>query len=86
MPGVTRDSILKLVKSNYSEVDVQERPFNIDEFLECHKYGKLAEVFMSGTAAIITSVDKIEIRDKMYTFNNKKKELAVKLKKDIEDI
>lgn len=67
-------------------MDVQERPFNIDEFLECHKYGKLAEVFMSGTAAIITSVDKIEIRDKMYTFDSKKKELAVKLKKDIEDI
>jgi branched-chain amino acid aminotransferase len=57
LPGVTRDSILKLTKSNYPEVEVQERPFSIDEFFETYKKGNLVEVFMSGTAAVVSPVN-----------------------------
>ena len=48
---------------------MQERPFSIAEFYETHKKGNLVEVFMSGTAAVITPVDKIEIRGQMYSFD-----------------
>ena len=34
--------------------------------------GNLVEVFMSGTAAVITPVDKVEIRGQMYSFDKKK--------------
>lgn len=54
LEGVTRDSILKLAKEIDSSVETMERPINIKEFIERFKANQIEEVFMSGTAAIIT--------------------------------
>lgn len=67
LPGIVRDSIIKLTRDKF-DFDVVERNFTIDEFLETHRSGELIEVFMSGTAAVISQVDMIKLRDKKYHF------------------
>ena len=57
LPGITRDSIINLVPEFFPEMKVIERPFKIPEFIERHRNGELVEVFMTGTAAVISHVD-----------------------------
>ncbi|MCI0547790.1 MAG: branched-chain amino acid aminotransferase [Candidatus Rokubacteria bacterium] len=54
LPGVTRDSVLTLLRD--WKVPVSERPLAIDEVVAAHKQGSLAEVFGTGTAAVISPV------------------------------
>ena len=67
LPGITRDSIIKLTGDKF-DFKVTERNFSINEFIEKHKTGELVEVFMSGTAAVISQVNMIRLRDKDYNF------------------
>ncbi len=54
LPGVTRDSVLKLgPKLGY---EVEERPITIDEVMETAKNGRMSEAFGCGTAAVISPV------------------------------
>jgi branched-chain amino acid aminotransferase len=57
LPGVTRDSVLTLAKS--WGLEVQERKLPLDELLESSKTGALAEVFGTGTAAVISPVGEL---------------------------
>jgi branched-chain amino acid aminotransferase len=61
LPGVTRDSVLRLLE--HWGVPVEQRRLSIDEVFEAGKKGILQEVFGSGTAAIITPVKEIAYRD-----------------------
>jgi branched-chain amino acid aminotransferase len=54
LPGVTRDSVLQLLKS--WNVPAEERRISIDEIAEAHRNGTLEEVFGAGTAAVISPV------------------------------
>ncbi len=54
LPGVTRDSVLRLCRSK--GMKVSERVISIDELVSAAKSGKLQEVFGSGTAAVISPV------------------------------
>jgi branched-chain amino acid aminotransferase len=63
LPGVTRDSILNLVKQKFADtVDVSERDLTIYEVKERAAKGELVEAFGSGTAAIVTPISNIEFR------------------------
>lgn len=54
LPGITRDSALKLLKSwGYK---VTERKISIDELFEAAKSGALEEAFGTGTAAVISPI------------------------------
>lgn len=61
LPGITRDTVLKLLPS--LGIEVEERPIAIDEVVAAHKKGHLQEVFGTGTAAVVAHVAKIAYQD-----------------------
>lgn len=64
LDGVTRDSIINLLKEMGIKVEV--RPVSIDELIEAHKAGELKEMFGSGTAAVVSHVADISYQDTVY--------------------
>ncbi|MBW7844084.1 MAG: branched-chain amino acid aminotransferase [Bacteroidia bacterium] len=54
LAGITRDSCIKLLKSEGYEVE--ERKVSIDEIIEAHKNGLLNDAFGTGTAAIVAKI------------------------------
>lgn len=82
LPGVTRDSVLKLAA--HLGVNVSERPLAIDEVIAAIEKRTLREAFASGTAAIISPVGQIYYKKKEYVINSGKTgELAQKLFNEI---
>lgn len=57
LPGITRDSVIRILKSK--NIPVEERKISIDEVLDGAKSGALTEVFGTGTAAVISPVDRL---------------------------
>ena len=67
LPGVTRDSILKLTRSwNEFEFKVTERPIKMAEFIEAHQENRIVEMFGSGTAAIVSPIKCLNFHGKDY--------------------
>jgi branched-chain amino acid aminotransferase len=64
LPGVTRDSVIKLAK--HWGIKVTERQILIDEVVETAQSGKMQEMFATGTAAVISPVGEISFRGRMY--------------------
>lgn len=58
LPGITRDSVLTLLKS--WGIPVSERRLSIEELFQAHEDGKLIEAFGCGTAAVISPIGKLE--------------------------
>lgn len=57
LPGVTRDSILHILKDwGYT---IEERLLSIDELMEAGKDGSLVEAFGTGTAAVISPIGEL---------------------------
>lgn len=54
LPGITRDSVLKLAAQ--MGMPVEERAIAIQEIFDMHATGRLQEVFGTGTAAVISPV------------------------------
>ncbi len=68
LPGVTRDSILKLAPDlGYK---VKEEALAIDVIEEAAKSGNLTEVFGMGTAAVIAPVGELKYKDDVMVINN----------------
>ena len=61
LPGITRDSVLRLCKEWGYET--QERKISVDELIAAQKDGTLEEVFGTGTAAVISPVGKLRYKD-----------------------
>lgn len=59
LPGVTRDSILKLASSWGDRFDVVERFPTMREIQEAANEGRLLEAFGAGTAAVVTPISVI---------------------------
>ena len=69
LPGVTRASILDLARDHLSgkfpieglpsDLVVSEREINMAEIQEAEKEGRLLEMFGSGTAAVVSPVDRL---------------------------
>ena len=70
LPGITRDSVITLLKS--WGMKVSERRMTIDEVYAAHDAGKLEEVFASGTAAVISPVGELCWEDKQIIINDAK--------------
>ena len=64
LPGVTRDSVLTLMRE--MNVQVEERPISVEEVLSAHAAGTLQEAFGIGTAAIIAPIACIGYREKEF--------------------
>lgn len=68
LPGVTRDSVLQLLRdhesgksplANLPKIRVSEREIKMQELIDAASQNKLVEMFGSGTAAVISPVDRI---------------------------
>lgn len=69
LPGITRDSVLTLLRS--WGMNVSERRLTIQEVYDAHAAGKLEEAFATGTAAVISPVGELCWEDKVIQLNNK---------------
>jgi branched-chain amino acid aminotransferase len=65
LPGVTRDSILRLATS-WNEFKVTERKFYMDEVVQALNEGRVLEMFGAGTAAIVSPINLIGYMGKDY--------------------
>jgi branched-chain amino acid aminotransferase len=68
LPGITRDSVLKL--AHEMGYEVEERRITIDEVLAGIKSKELTEIFGSGTAAVISPVGLLHYKDTNYYIND----------------
>ena len=57
LPGITRASVLELLRSLGEKVE--ERKLSLEEVYEAYDNGKLEEVFLCGTAAVIAPVGEL---------------------------
>lgn len=64
LPGITRRSVIELLRSR--GVEVEEKEIAIADIIEGAKNGKLTEVFGTGTAAVISPVGTIGYGEKDY--------------------
>ncbi len=67
LPGITRDSMIQVLKSK--NIPVEERRISIDEVVEAHNNGTLEEVFGTGTAAVISPVGELKYLNEKYIIN-----------------
>jgi branched-chain amino acid aminotransferase len=65
LPGVTRDSLMTLLREE--GLEVAEELYSIDQWREDAASGKLIEVMACGTAAVVTAVGKVAGRDGEFT-------------------
>jgi len=85
LPGITRDSVLHLVRSWGCKVS--ERQITIDEVIAASDSGTLQEVFGTGTAAVISPVGSLLYKDRHIEINNGETgELAQRLFAELESI
>ena len=70
LPGLTRDSVIKLAK--HWGMKVTERRISINEVFDAHAGGSLKEIFGSGTAAVISPVGELKYDDKVIHIGNGK--------------
>lgn len=69
LPGITRDSIIELCKYYYPEIIVKEIDYTIDELINDFENKYISEIFGTGTAAVISPVNKIQYNDNIYETN-----------------
>ena len=68
LPGVTRDSIIHILKDWGYEVE--ERELSIDELMAAGRNGKLTEAFGTGTAAVISHVGQLYYKGEEVIIND----------------
>lgn len=85
LKGITRDSIIKLLK--HKGYTVEERLVSIDEICEAHEKGTFEECFGAGTAAVIAPVCEISYKNNLLKLSDKgNKSVASYIKNTIHDI
>ncbi len=70
LPGITRKSIIELLKSE--GFPVEERLVSVDELAKAMADGSLEEAFGSGTAAVVSPIGALIYKDKEYVVNGGK--------------
>ncbi|KAM9955859.1 hypothetical protein ACTFIW_002064 [Dictyostelium discoideum] len=66
LPGVTRDSILKLTQQ-WGEFKITEKNFTMTELAKAIKEGRVFEAFGAGTAAIVSPIESISYKGENYS-------------------
>lgn len=70
LPGVTRRSVLELLRS--WNVPVAERKLAVDEIFAAHAQGRLHEAFGCGTAAVISPIGRLQYKEEQIEINGGK--------------
>jgi len=68
LPGITRDSVIKLLRNQGHKVE--ERRISIDEIISACENGSLKEAFGMGTAAVIAPIGTLAFAEKTYSICN----------------
>ncbi|MEK4229994.1 branched-chain amino acid aminotransferase [Solibacillus sp. FSL H8-0538] len=68
LSGITRDSMIQVLKSK--NIPVEERQIAFEEVLEAAKAGTLEEAFGTGTAAVISPIGEFKWQDEKIIVNN----------------
>ena len=68
LPGITRDSILHILKDQ--QVEVKEEKIDIHFLMEAAHDGRLSEAFGCGTAALITPIGELLYKKQNIVINN----------------
>ena len=68
LPGITRDSVLKLARELGYETE--ETRLNVHDIFADAKSGKLTEAFGTGTAAVISPVGSLAMEDEKVTLGD----------------
>ncbi len=84
LKGVTRNSIIQILKSRGFEVE--EKLISIDEVMAEYNEGNLVEMFGAGTAAVVTNVSSLTYQDKTITFEEDAWSLSKSLKDTINQL
>jgi branched-chain amino acid aminotransferase len=69
LPGITRDSVLKLL--GHWDVKTTEKRLKIQDVYAAQDAGKLEEVFATGTAAVISPVGELCWKEQAIIINNR---------------
>ena len=78
LPGITRDSIITLAK--HLGYQVEEQSLNIHHVIDLIAKGEITEMFGSGTAAVVTLINRIGFDGKDYKFDTSKYTVCLNLK------
>ena len=70
LPGVTRDSVLKIAKS--WGISVAERRISVDELADAARNGRLKEAWGTGTAAVVSPVGELRYEDEVFVIGGGK--------------
>lgn len=84
LKGITRDGFLHILKDE--GYTVEERDITIDEIMNAGKNGSLKEIFGAGTAAVVSSVNKLAYKDDTIELDPSTYKVAPFLKKYIEGL
>ncbi|HEY8659580.1 MAG TPA: branched-chain amino acid aminotransferase [Hanamia sp.] len=84
LAGVTRDSVIQLLKE--MNIEVEERQLSIDEIADAYKKGILHEVFGTGTAVTISKIKELRYKDFVMNFDTDKWEISPAIKKRMDAI
>lgn len=84
LEGVTRSSVIKGLEE--MGIKVEERKINIDEVIAAYKAGKVAEVFGTGTAAVIAPVKELNYKGFRMEFNPDNYKISKHIKSWLNDI
>lgn len=80
--GITRDTIITILKDKGYKVI--EENLSIDKVIKAHENGKLKEVWGTGTAAVVSMVNKIAVGDTVIKLKPKNYEVGPMLKSMID--
>ncbi len=84
LPGITRDSVIKLAK--HHNLEVEECDLDINQVVADIASGELTECFGSGTAVVISPVATIGYQGTDYTLKNNATPVTDKIYKCLTDI
>ena len=80
LAGITRDSILTLLRDTDIVKTVEERPIKVEEVIAAAEAGTLKEVFGMGTAAVVSQISTIGFRGTDYKIDTPKDGYAMKIR------
>lgn len=84
LPGITRDSILFLLREWGEEV--QEGPITVDELITAARSGVLQEAFGMGTAAVVSPISGIGFGDELFEVPTPEQGMGSRIRKALSDI
>ena len=84
LPGITRDSIIKL--ANHNGIECIEEKIDLEEMIKGYESGSISEAFGVGTAAAVANITSITHKNQKLVFKFNENGFAEKLKTNLQNI